>query len=175
MNAQSCSSTAQQNETTESSRVLFPIDRTLDYRVSQRYLVAAEGFDEAEAKLHEYLDLDGSMTAAAALGVVQVSDQMEQIENSHEISHGDAPIRVSGEPVLDQSMKDLLVTAKSAEMLSLLRKIAERPQMFHHCVADLGNEVKAFVDAVDASFDESERLLLAVKAKAHPEDVDIDA
>jgi hypothetical protein len=60
-------------------------------------------------------------------------------------------------------------------MLSLLRKIAERPQMFHHCVADLGNEVKAFVDAVDASFDESERLLLAVKAKAHPEDVDIDA
>lgn len=129
---------------------LFPIERSLEYRIKQRFIVSAKSFDEAAAKVAEFVDSDWSCESAKNYGLVQVSDELEQIENSQEINYGDDVLTSDDDCQVDESMQNLLIENRAPKMLALLRKISSSPAVHQGSTSDLGVEVKAFVDSIDA-------------------------
>lgn len=149
--------------------VLFPIIRTLDYRVSQRFLVAAGSFDEAEEKVREFVESDWHSSSASELGVIQVSEEMSQIEGSQDFVPGEEVVSAK-QAALDVSVESMHLQGKAAEMFELLKKIAERPQMYHFAVTDLGLEAKALVDGIQSMFQADKKALFDVKVLAQQEE-----
>lgn len=142
---------------------LYPVSRAIDYTATQTFCVLAESAEAAEEQLDTFCErTDWSPDAAKLHGVVQLGDELEQIENSCEVSVGD-PVAAAA-LATDGSMSQLVKEGKAAAMFELLQKIALRPQMYTAPLADLGMEVKAFVEAMEASIAEPGQQLVLLTA-----------
>lgn len=129
---------------------IFPITRCIDYRVNQTFLVSALNSEEAEEKVEEFLEAgDYEQSAALEAGVVQIDDEMEQIENSHEIGLSTAT-KDDLEEMIAGGMNKISIECNAAKMFELLTRISTTPAMFHANVTGLGLEVKALVDNIQA-------------------------
>jgi len=127
----------------------FPVERTIDYTVRQRFLVLASDPDQAGELVERFAEeTDWSVEAGKALGVFRVSDDMEQMENTCEVVPAQAPISGAAANV-DESLAKLTVENSAQTMLALLRKIAMTPAIYCAGTSALGMEVKALVDGLD--------------------------
>lgn len=145
--------------------VLYPIDRSIDYRVWQRFLVAASCFPEAGEKVSDFLHSD--MTTASALkhGVVQINDEMDQLEGTQNTVFGNEVVHATA-AIIERSMIDQIIQGKAAEMHALLVKMSDAP--VKHRI-----ELNAFVSALHAEIAGHNAVLANVIAKARPEGEDI--
>lgn len=135
---------------------VWVVTRDLSYVLTQRFAVAAADIDSAKDKLETYVDAtDWSLADQRKHGVVQISDTMDQVECSQEIyaaedsDDDDVKLASPNELSLELSLFNLLLEKRSHDMLTLLRKLATSPNMHIAGIADLGAEVKTFVESVD--------------------------
>ncbi|WP_425952951.1 hypothetical protein [Ralstonia pseudosolanacearum] len=157
-----------------SEPVLFPIKRTLDYSVIQNFLVAAEDVESAKEKVAEFVDSDWTPQSARLYGVALISNVTYQREESQDIEKDGGLVPVSA-AAIKESVSDVVIEGRAGEMFALLVKIAERHQMYHANVADLGMEVKTFIDTVQAEIAQNQQTLVEVTAQAlSPDDVSED-
>lgn len=140
---------------------IFLITRTLDYRISQQFAVTAITAEEAEGKVGEFVDSDWSSDAAKRLGVVQLSDEMEQIDNTQEIEHNEQ-LPAGERPKVQDSMPRLINENHAQQMYEMLKKVVECPQMYLAGISELGMEVKTFMDALNAKLVQPEALVTEV-------------
>ena len=142
---------------------LYPIERTLGFTLKQGFLVKASDIEDAAEKVSAFVDSDWSDATATRLCLVQVSDSLQQIDNSQEINFGDGIMSADAAGV-DSSMRTLGIQNQANAMFALLRRVAETPSMYHGNVSALGMEVKTFVDDLEAKLDGPRQLLEALIA-----------
>ena len=144
---------------------LFNVKRSLDYTVTQEFLVRASDPDEAIETVAEFCDNSGwGHDESIDYGVAQTSDSMEQIENSQTIVCDEQPTQVIAieQDFHMNSLNKLMLQEQSAEMFALLKTVAQTPAMFHANVSALGMQIKAYVDSLEAKLGEPLRTLQAV-------------
>jgi hypothetical protein len=154
-----------QQRSTATGVVLYPIDRSIDYRVWQRFLVAASCFAEASEKVSDFLHTDMSAASAANYGVVQINDEMDQLEGTQNTVWGNEAVHATT-AVIERSMIDQIIQGKAARMHALLVKMADAP--LKHRI-----ELNEFVVALQAEIAGQHAALAGVIAKARPEGEDV--
>jgi len=142
--------------------MLFPITRTLDYRVTQNFVVSAKSFEHAAVKVGEFVEDGWDAATSLRMGVVQVSDSMEQIGNSQEFVFGDEEI--SGQQAcVDSSIDKVVIESKAVQMYALLKKVSESPSLIS---TTIGDEIYEYLRVIQAKLDEPRETLLKVIAQA---------
>ncbi len=136
----------------------FRLKRSIDYTVEQAFVVVATTQDEAQEALANFADgSDWSEAASKKYGVVQVSDEIDQIENSDEITCEGA-VDLTNPKLVEQSYVNICMEGIAIEMLTMLRKVAETPNHREKLNA-IALEAKALVDAFDAELDAHQHLV----------------
>ncbi len=136
---------------------LFAVDRTIDYTVRQRFLVRAEDAEAAKELVDSFAEgTDWSLAASKSLGVLQLSDEMEQVENTCELVVVDGG---ADAPTIDASLTRLGIENTAQAMHALLCKIAATPAIYCAGTAALGMEVKALVEKLGADINEAQAAL----------------
>lgn len=141
----------------------FPVTRTIDYTVIQKFLVRARNEDDACARVNEFTDeTDWGVAASRERGVVQISDEMEQIENSLETVPGGTPWNLA-EVFVDSSMEKLAKENRAAAMFDLLKKIAAEESL-----SEFQEEAKKLVGQIEEKINTQQQLLGELKGEIPP-------
>jgi len=140
---------------------LFPITRTLDYTVIQKFLVKAHNQDDACERVDEFADeTDWGPAASLEKGVVQISDMMRQIENSLVVSPGGTSWNLA-EVLVDPSMAKLAKENHTAAMFDLLKNISGEESRVS--LYQLQEEAKKLVGEIEKTINTQEELLAGIK------------
>lgn len=146
------------------SEKLFPIKRTIDYAVIQKFLVKAKNKEDACDRLDEFTDeTDWGAAASRERGVVQISDMMRQTENTLVVSPGGTSWNLA-EVSVDPSMAKLAKENHTAAMFDLLKKISgeeSRVSLFQ-----LQEDAKKLVGEIEGVINTQEELLAEIKGDA---------
>lgn len=149
---------------------LFPVTRTLDYTVIQKFLVKAPNQDDACERVDEFADeTDWGPEASLERGVVQISDEMEQIENTLETVPGGTSWNLA-EVSVDQSMAKLAKENHTAAMFDLLKRLASVSSLPIRAsveervsLCQLQEEAKTLVGEIEGVINTQEVLLAELK------------
>lgn len=141
---------------------LYIIDRTLDYTATQRFAVAADSADQAEERVNDFTESDWSAESARRYGVAQISDHLEQIENSHAVRLVDVIDVQDGRPELQRGLDRALLQENASKMRDLLKQVASNPQMYWGPTAKIGQDISAFLAGMDKQLAEYQSTLDAV-------------
>lgn len=149
----------------------YSVERTLEFTLKQRFVVAADNFEQAAEKAEEFVNSDWTDETAQRIGVVQVGDEMEQHDNSQEIlasTHGEGPVDPEG-IVVDESMRSVLLQNRAEDMFAMLKALAGTPQTSLAGIADAGLKLKALVGSIEAGLGRPNAALQALVAGAKGE------
>lgn len=152
------------------SKKLFPVTRTIGYTVIQKFLVKAHNEDDACERVDEFADeTDWGPNASRERGVVQISDEMEQIENSLETVPGGTSWDLAGVSV-DPSMVKLAKENHTAAMFDLLQRLASVSSLPIRAsveerisLCQLQEEAKNLVGEIEKTINTQEELLAGIK------------
>lgn len=140
---------------------LYPVTRSLDYTVNQAFVVLADSIEDAEERTTLFCESDWSNESAERLGVVQVGDEMEQIENSEDIRVGTS---IEGTTTaVDSSLRLLALQGKAETMFSLLKDASALGALNN---SGLAESIKTLIDELERDFAKSQSMLLSLVDKA---------
>lgn len=155
----------------------FLATREIDYTIKQKLLVMAADAADADARLNDFAEgTDWGANASLTHRVVQLADEMEQIEDTCEVSIRqltDDPVQDDdkftlvqmqlADVCLDSSLARLGLEQKAQAMWDLLQKVNRGHQLNTADLSELALEVKTFVETELAAQARSQAVLTQVK------------
>ena len=129
---------------------LYKIDRTLGFTLKQGFVALASDAEEAEENVAAFVNSGWSDAEGQRLGVVQVSDELEQDDNGEEFCRNAEPLDGT-KTGMDDSLRNLCLENRAQGMYALLVRIAAEVAATHAVPQHLAEEACTFVADIEAA------------------------